>query len=136
MPDNQKPSGGKDLKDLENRISAVRKTTGLMKEEEQGADNTSAFGAAYRISIEIVVALALCTFIGWGLDQLFDWTPWAMLGGLFFGAAAGINNAAKMAMRMDREALDALQNGSQAEASETRRKAGEPSEINEGPSGR
>ncbi len=96
------------LRDLEDRISKVRDDAGLSKSEDADEQMASGFGMAYRVSIEVVVALAVCTAIGWGLDQLFGWTPWAMLAGLVLGAAAGINNAAKTAMRMDATALDEL----------------------------
>jgi ATP synthase protein I len=96
------------LKNLEDQISRVRHDAGLNKSEADGEGANSGFGMAYRVSIEIVVALVVCTGIGWGLDQLFGWTPWAMLAGLVFGAAAGINNAAKTAIRMDASALEEL----------------------------
>jgi ATP synthase protein I len=96
------------LKNLEDQISRVRNDAGLNKPEADGEGANSGFGMAYRVSIEIVVALVVCTGIGWGLDQLFGWTPWAMLAGLILGAAAGINNAAKTALKMDASALEEL----------------------------
>ena len=96
------------LKNLEDRISKVRDDAGLNEPETTNGGANSGFGMAYRVSIEIVVALAVCTAIGWSLDQLFGWTPWAMLAGLVLGAAAGINNAAKTALKMDAAAMDEL----------------------------
>ena len=96
------------LKNLEDQISRARNDAGLSKPEANGEGANSGFGMAYRVSIELVVALVVCTGIGWGLDQLFGWTPWAMLAGLVLGAAAGINNAVKTAMKMDASALEEL----------------------------
>lgn len=108
MSDSKEP---KAFSDLKRRIDKVRDQAGLKApdaEEEEPPGNM--MGMAYRVSAEIVVALVVCTAIGWGLDTVFGWTPWAMLVGLFLGAAAGINNAAKVAMRMDAKALDDLAN--------------------------
>ena len=66
-------------------------------------------GAAWRISIEIVVALVVCTAIGWALDYWFGTKPWLMLLFLFLGGAAGINNAVRTALRMDARAMEALE---------------------------
>ena len=65
-------------------------------------------GAAWRISIEIVVAVVVCTGIGWALDYWFGTTPWLMLLFLFLGGAAGLSNAVRTALRMDAEAARAL----------------------------
>lgn len=108
-PSSEKPS----LDELGGRISKARHNAGLEKtaaeldalERGAGAD----LGAAWRISIEIVVALVVCTAIGWALDYWFGTTPWLMLLFLFLGGAAGINNAVRTALRMDAQAAEALQ---------------------------
>jgi len=103
------------LEKLGGRISKARHAAGL----EQSAAETdgmmgSGLGAAWRISIEIVVALVVCTGIGWALDYWFGSKPWLMLLFLFLGGAAGINNAVRTALRMDAQAAEDLQRRSQA----------------------
>ena len=124
MSDSQDP---KSFSDLDRRIAKVRDEAGLNK-SDRGSEDAPAnmMGMAYRVSIELVVALVICTAIGWGLDTLFGWTPWAMLVGLFVGAAAGINNAAKVAMRMDAKALEALQANRPGKAGEADNKPRKP----------
>ena len=122
MPDQQYP-GPKEknsLGELGDRISKARHGAGLEKTvEEQDAEAAagSALGVAWRISIEIVVALVVCTVIGWALDYWFGTKPWLMLIFLFLGGAVGINNAARAALRIDAQATAALQGKSQAETS-------------------
>jgi len=111
-PSEEEPS----LETLGGRISRARHAAGL----EQSAAETdgmvgSGLGAAWRISIEIVVALVVCTGIGWALDYWFGTKPWLMLLLLFLGGAAGINNAVRTALRMDAQAAEDLQRRSQAE---------------------
>ena len=110
MSDPSKPPSFDDLGD---RISKARRTAGL--EEPEGTDADRAVGAglgvAWRISIEIVVAVVVCTGIGWSLDYFFGTKPWFMLLFLVLGGAAGINNAVRTALRMDAETAEKLQRG-------------------------
>ena len=106
----------KTLGELGGRISKARNDAGLeAMAEEVDADSAagSALGAAWRISIEIVVALVVCTAIGWALDDWFGTKPWLMLIFLFLGGAAGINNAVRTALRIDARATELLQKKSQ-----------------------
>ena len=124
MSEKQDP---KAFSDLDQRIAKVRDEAGLNKPDRPDDDApANMMGMAYRVSAEIVVALVICTAIGWGLDTLFGWTPWAMLVGLFLGAAAGINNAAKVAMRMDAMALEELQAKGAGKAGEADEKPQKP----------
>ena len=96
------------LEELGARIDKVRHEAGLDNEGEkqEEAIPSGELGMAWRISIEIVVALAVCTGLGWGLDQWLGTTPWLMVLFLFLGAAAGINNAVRTMNRMDEVAQE------------------------------
>ena len=102
--------------ELGGRISKARNDAGLETVAEELNANSaagSAYGAAWRISIEIVVALVFCTAIGWALDYWFGTKPWLMLIFLFLGGAAGINNAMRTALKIDAQATAALKIKSQ-----------------------
>lgn len=103
MSDSDKPPS---FEDLGSRIAKVRQKVGLDEGSKASGEPppSGELGAAWRISIEIVVALALSTALGWALDRWFGTTPWLMLVFLFLGAAAGINNAVRAMNRMDRAA--------------------------------
>jgi len=105
MSDSDKPPS---FEDLGSRIEKVRQKAGLNQSSQASGEPppSGEMGAGWRISIEIVVALALSTGLGWGLDQWLGSTPWLMLVFLFLGAAAGINNAVKTMNRMDRAARE------------------------------
>jgi ATP synthase protein I len=110
-PSVEKPS----LEQLGGRISKARRAAGLdQSAAEMDATAGAGLGAAWRISIEIVVALVVCTAIGWALDYWFGTKPWLMLLFLFLGGAAGLNNAVRTALRMDAQAAEDLQRKSQA----------------------
>ena len=113
---NQPPS----LDELGNRISKARRTAGLERSEEEERAYGSGLGAAWRISVELVVAVVVCAAIGYGVDHVFGTKPWAMIVMLFLGAGAGINNAVRTAMRMDRQATEALAKKSRAHSKRER----------------
>ena len=112
MSDPQRPPSVEEpsLEKLGGRISKARHAAGL-DQSAADVDGTmgAGLGAAWRISIEIVVALVVCTAIGWALDYWFGTKPWLMLLFLFLGGAAGINNAVRTALRMDARAMEALE---------------------------
>jgi len=102
------PDKSPSLQDLGKRIAKVRQEAGLDKPDDRKDEAPPAgeLGLAWRISIELVVALVLSTGLGWVFDQWFGTTPWLMVVFLFLGAAAGINNAVKTMNRMDRLAAE------------------------------
>lgn len=112
------PDKPKSLTDLGARIARSRGKAGL--DEKQDSETLppppSGLGYAWRISIELVVALVVCTGLGWVLDQWFGTTPWLMLVFLFLGAAAGVNNTVRAVTKMDAAAA----------AAQEREKAGGP----------
>ena len=115
-PSAEKPS----LDELGGRISKARHAAGLETSAAEADKMVGAgLGAAWRISIEIVVAVVVCTGIGWALDYWFGTKPWLMLLFLFLGGAAGINNAVRTALRMDAQATEALNAKTQAKTQGT-----------------
>ena len=100
------PSKPPSLEDLGSRIAKARQASGLDRgpEPQRGTMDASGLGIGMRISIEIVVALAVSTGLGWVFDQWWGTTPWVMLAMFVLGGAAGINNAIRTANRIDAEA--------------------------------
>jgi ATP synthase protein I len=60
----------------------------------------NALGLAFRVSVELVSALAVGLATGWLLDQWLDTRPWLMLALLLLGGSAGILNVYRMAKGM------------------------------------
>ena len=120
MPDPSKPPS---LDDLGDRISKIRRDAGLDTPEGTDTDHAvgAGLGAGWRISIEIVTAVVVCTGIGWSMDYWFGTKPWLMLIFLVLGAVAGINNAVRTALRMDAAAAERLKQS----AGKTEQKSGD-----------
>jgi ATP synthase protein I len=55
-------------------------------------DSRGALGLAFRIGLELVVAVAVGVAIGWAFDKWLGTRPWGMLLFLFLGIAAGMLN--------------------------------------------
>ena len=64
--------------------------------------NSSPIGAAFKLSTELVSAVALGTIIGFILDKTFGTKPWLILIFFFVGVIAGITNVIKSANKMQK----------------------------------
>ena len=64
--------------------------------------NTSSIGTAFKLSTELVAAVAVGTIIGFILDKTFGTKPWLILIFFFVGVVAGITNVIKSAKNMQK----------------------------------
>ena len=62
--------------------------------------NTSPIGTAFKLSTELVSAVAVGTIIGFILDKTFGTKPWLIIIFFFVGVVAGISNAIRSAKKM------------------------------------
>jgi len=62
----------------------------------------SSIGTAFKLSTELVSAVAVGTIIGFILDKTFDTKPWLILIFFFVGVIAGIINVFRSAKNMQR----------------------------------
>ena len=65
-------------------------------------DNPSSIGAAFKLSTELVAAVAVGTIIGFIFDKTFGTTPWFILIFFFVGVVAGITNVIRSAKNMQK----------------------------------
>lgn len=88
--------GPNPLKDLENRLRAARaeqdKGKTSSKSKDDGSQPGSGLGLAFRITADIVAALAVGIVIGVLLDRWLGTTPWLLIVFFIFGGAAGVLN--------------------------------------------
>jgi ATP synthase protein I len=66
-----------------------------------------------------VTAIVVCTAIGWSLDYWLGTRPWLMVLFVVLGAAAGINNAVKTALRMDAEEAERMKRRAERSSNKT-----------------
>ena len=64
--------------------------------------NPSQIGAAFKLSTELVSAVAVGTIIGFILDKTFGTKPWLILIFFFIGVVSGITNIIKSAKKMQK----------------------------------
>ena len=62
--------------------------------------NPSSIGTAFKLSTELVSAVAVGTIIGFILDKTFGTKPWLILIFFFIGVVTGIINVIKSAKNM------------------------------------
>ena len=74
----------------------------LRKNQETKNQNSSSIGAAFKLSTELVSAVAVGTIFGFILDKTFGTKPWLIIIFFFIGVAAGIINVVRSAKKMQK----------------------------------
>lgn len=93
--------------DLGARLDKVRGTPEARSKNAPTPDDGTrgaAFGQATKISVELVVGIAVGGFIGKVLDTQFGTAPWGLIVFLMLGFAAGLSNIVRTARRLQAEA--------------------------------
>ena len=72
------------------------------RNSEKNMESKSSMGTAFKMSTELVSAVAVGTIIGFILDNWFGTKPWLILIFFFVGVIAGIMNVIKSAKRMQK----------------------------------
>ena len=65
-------------------------------------DRSSSIGSAFKMSSELISAVAVGTIIGFILDNTFGTKPWLILIFFFVGVIAGIINVFRSAKKMQK----------------------------------
>ena len=81
------------------KIAKNKIKSGQTKEKTQ---QQSSIGTAFKLSTELVSAVAVGTIIGFILDNWFGTKPWLILIFFFVGIVAGISNVIRSAKKMQK----------------------------------
>ena len=87
--------------DFKNRLEIAKKKVSNRNLLNNKA-NSSSIGTAFKLSTELVSAVAVGTIIGFILDKTFGTKPWLILIFFFVGVIAGITNVIKSAKKMQK----------------------------------
>ena len=88
--------------DFKTRLKSA-KNKAKSKYSKSKEPSTSGMGHAFKMSTELVAAVAVGTIIGFILDNWFGTKPWLILIFFFVGVIAGIMNVIKSAKRMQQK---------------------------------
>ena len=80
----------------------IAKNRLLKKKMETKNQNYSSIGSAFKLSTELVSAVAVGTIIGFILDKTFGTKPWLIIIFFFVGVIAGITNVIRSAKNMQK----------------------------------
>lgn len=84
------------LRDLEERLERARRSREQQSPRASGDDaageSRSALALAFRIGLELVVAVVVGVAIGWAFDRWLGTRPWGMIVFFFLGIGAGMVN--------------------------------------------
>ena len=84
------------------RLKIAKNKTDKDKKSEEG-NKGSSMGSAFKMSTELVSAVAVGTIIGFILDSWFDTKPWLIIIFFFLGSAAGMLNVIRTANKMQKK---------------------------------
>ena len=85
--------------DFKTRLK-IAKNKAKSKYSHEKEQSKSGMGHAFKMSTELVAAVAVGTIIGFILDNWFGTKPWLILIFFFVGVATGIMNVVKSAKKM------------------------------------
>ena len=74
----------------------------ILRKEKAEKDRKNPIGAAFKLSTELVSAVAVGTIIGFILDKTFGTKPWLIIIFFFVGVIAGITNVIRSAKNMQK----------------------------------
>ena len=83
------------------RLKIAKNKTDIDKKSEEEKKGSS-MGSAFKMSTELVSAVAVGTIIGFILDNWFGTKPWLILIFFFIGVIAGIMNVIRSAKKMQK----------------------------------
>ena len=83
------------------RLEIAKNKISKDKNNQKNQKNSN-FGQAFKLSTELVAAVAVGTIIGFILDDWFGTKPWLILIFFFVGVIAGIMNVIKSAKKMQK----------------------------------
>jgi ATP synthase protein I len=89
-------------KDLFKTRLEIAKSKVSKKSLYKDKEPPSSIGTAFKLSTELVSAVAVGTIIGFILDKTFGTTPWLILIFFFVGVVAGITNVFRSAKNMQK----------------------------------
>ena len=87
--------------EFKSRLKIARNKAEVHKDQKD-QKSSSSMGTAFKMSTELVSAVAVGTIIGFILDNWFGTKPWLILIFFFVGVAAGIMNVVKTAKKMQK----------------------------------
>ena len=90
-----------DENQLKTRLKIAKSKAYKDKNSEEG-NRSSSMGSAFKMSTELVSAVAVGTIIGFILDNWFGTKPWLILIFFFIGVIAGIMNVIRSAKKMQK----------------------------------
>ena len=80
----------------------IAKKKALKRDLSAKKHNPSPIGTAFKLSTELVSAVAVGTIIGFILDKTFGTKPWLIIIFFFIGVIAGIINVIRSAKNMQK----------------------------------
>ncbi len=78
--------------DLDKRIAEAQAELKAQQQPSEGMQQAKGMGLGFKMASDFVAAVIVGAVLGWGLDALFGWSPWALIVCLLLGFVTGVRN--------------------------------------------
>jgi ATP synthase protein I len=92
------------LRDLGRRLDKARREAQAANGGARSGGDASpnALAMAFRIGLELIVAVFVGAALGWAFDNWLGTGPWGLIAFIFLGFAAGVANVFRLALGMEK----------------------------------
>lgn len=96
--------------DLNQRIADAQAKLNARK-QPSGLDSARGVGTGFKMASDFIAAVIVGAGLGWGLDELFGWSPWGLIICLLLGFITGVKNVVASASEAARQTTESGSTG-------------------------
>ena len=91
--------------DLNQRIADAQAKLDAQK-QPSGIEAARGMGVGFKMGSDFIAAVIVGAGLGWGLDELFGWSPWGLIVCLLLGFITGVKNVVAAASQAARQTAE------------------------------
>lgn len=91
--------------DLNQRIAEAQAKLDAQK-QPSAVDSAKGMGVGFKMASDFIAAVIVGAGLGWGLDELFGWSPWGLIVCLLLGFITGVKNIVAAATEAARQTAE------------------------------
>lgn len=110
--------------DLNKRISEAQAKLDAERRPSR-MEAAKGVGLGFRMASDFIAAVIVGAGLGWGLDELFGWSPWGLIVCLLLGFITGVKNVIAAASGAAQRQAESAETGLRNQTPKTRQDEGD-----------